>query len=221
MRRIGLRRRRRVPWMRPTELRDCGAAAFASVAWAAGHEVSVEEARDLVRTDNNGTHLVGLIHGGRTIGLESRAAREHLRRPSHDRWLGDRAPRPRSGPLRRAPAMDAPWAVGDGPEPRPHVHAPRRLRAGVQPLRRRIPADRRTAATPLACRAGSRRAAARRARCGVVRARRQLRGGRGRAPPRITAGARARLRSRAPGRRLDRRSPSWLSCWSASAPCKR
>ncbi len=60
--------------MRPTELRDCGAAAFASVAWAAGHEVSVEEARDLVRTDNNGTHLVGLIHGGRTIGLQSRAA---------------------------------------------------------------------------------------------------------------------------------------------------
>ena len=74
MRRNGLRRRRRVPWMRPTELRDCGAAAFASVAWAAGHEVSVEEARDLVRTDNNGTHLVGLIHGGRTIGLQSRAA---------------------------------------------------------------------------------------------------------------------------------------------------
>lgn len=66
--------RRRVPWMRPTELRDCGAAAFASVAWAAGHEVTVEEARDLVRTDNNGTHLVGLLHGGRTIGLESRAA---------------------------------------------------------------------------------------------------------------------------------------------------
>ena len=63
-----------MPWMRPTELRDCGAAAFASVAWAAGHEVSVEEARDLVRTDNNGTHLVGLLHGGRTIGLESRAA---------------------------------------------------------------------------------------------------------------------------------------------------
>ena len=31
----------------PTELRDCGAAAFASVAWAAGYEVSVEEARDL------------------------------------------------------------------------------------------------------------------------------------------------------------------------------
>ena len=74
MRREGLRRGRRLPWMRPTELRDCGAAAFASVAWAAGHEVSVEEARDLVRTDNNGTHLVGLLHGGRTIGLESRAA---------------------------------------------------------------------------------------------------------------------------------------------------
>ena len=68
------RRRRRVPWMRPTELRDCGAAAFASVAWAAGHEVSVEEARDLVRTDNNGTHLAGLLHGGRTIGLKARAA---------------------------------------------------------------------------------------------------------------------------------------------------
>ena len=74
MRREGFRRRRRVPWMRPTELRDCGAAAFASVAWSAGHEVSVEEARDLVRTDNNGTHLVGLIHGGRTIGLQSTAA---------------------------------------------------------------------------------------------------------------------------------------------------
>src|SRR4029078_3633858 len=74
MRRIGLRRRRRVPGLRPTEWRDVGAAAFASVAWAAGYEVSVEEARDLVRTDNNGTHLVGLIHGGRAIGLESRAA---------------------------------------------------------------------------------------------------------------------------------------------------
>ena len=74
MRRDTFRHHRRVPWMRPTELRDCGAAAFASVAWAAGHEVSVEEARDLVRTDNNGTHLVGLVHGGRAIGLESRAA---------------------------------------------------------------------------------------------------------------------------------------------------
>src|SRR4029078_12074822 len=74
MRRPNHRRRRRVPWMRPTELRDCGAAAFASVAWAAGYEVSVEEARDLVRTDNKGTHLDGLIHGGRAIGLESRAA---------------------------------------------------------------------------------------------------------------------------------------------------
>ncbi len=74
MRRSSHQRRRRVPWMRPTELRDCGAAAFASVAWAAGHEVSVEEARDLVRTDNNGTHLAGLLHGGRTIGLKARAA---------------------------------------------------------------------------------------------------------------------------------------------------
>src|SRR5262245_46655462 len=74
MRRSDVRGGRRVPWMRPTEMRDCGAAAFASVAWAAGYEVSVEEARDLVRTDNNGPHLVGLLHGGRTIGLEATAA---------------------------------------------------------------------------------------------------------------------------------------------------
>lgn len=64
----------RTRWMRPTELRDCGAAAFASVAWAAGHQVTVEEARDLVGTDANGTHLLGLVRGGRAIGLESQAA---------------------------------------------------------------------------------------------------------------------------------------------------
>ena len=144
------------------------------------------------------THPRGADHRSRVASGD-----ERLRRPSHDRGLGDRAPRPRSGPLRRAAAMDAPWAVGDGSEPRPHVHAPRRLRTGVQPLRRRVPADRGTPATPLARRAGSRRPAARRARGGVARARRQLRGGRRRAPPRITAGARARLRSRAPSRGLD------------------
>ena len=69
-----LGRAHHVPWMRPTEMRDCGAAAFASVAAAAGHHVTVEEARDLVGTDNNGTHLLGLVHGGRTVGLESQAA---------------------------------------------------------------------------------------------------------------------------------------------------
>jgi ATP-binding cassette subfamily B protein len=60
--------------MRPTEFRDCGAAAFASVAAAAGHHLTVEEARDLVRTDNTGTHLLGLVQGGREIGLDSQAA---------------------------------------------------------------------------------------------------------------------------------------------------
>ena len=45
------------------------------------------------------------------------------------------------------------------------------------------------------------------ARCGVARARRQLRGGRSGAPPRVTAGARPRLRSCAPSRRLTTRRP--------------
>ena len=99
-------------------------------------------------------HLVGLIHGGRTIGLQSRAAvsdYDGLR--TIDGWAIVHLD-PGAGHF-VVLLRWTPWAVGDGSEPRPHVHAPRRLRTGVQPLRRRIPADCGTTATPLARRAGS------------------------------------------------------------------
>lgn len=65
---------RKLPWVRVSEARDCGAAAFASLAAYHRHHLSLEEARALVGTDRDGTTLAGLRDGGRAIGLESRPA---------------------------------------------------------------------------------------------------------------------------------------------------
>lgn len=65
---------RRLPWVRMAEARDCGPAVFASVARYYQHHLSLEQARDLVGTDRNGTTLAGLRDGGRAIGLEARPA---------------------------------------------------------------------------------------------------------------------------------------------------
>jgi ABC-type bacteriocin/lantibiotic exporter with double-glycine peptidase domain len=67
-------RYRHLPWVAAVEARDCGAAAFASVARHHGHHLTLEQARQLVGTDRNGTTLAGLRDGGRAIGLESRPA---------------------------------------------------------------------------------------------------------------------------------------------------
>ncbi|MBN8469249.1 peptidase domain-containing ABC transporter [Corallococcus exiguus] len=66
---------RRLPWVRIADGRDCGAAAFASLAAYHGHHLSLEQARVLVGTDRDGTSLAGLRDGGRSIGLEARPAR--------------------------------------------------------------------------------------------------------------------------------------------------
>lgn len=65
---------RRLPWVRMVEARDCGAAVFASIARYYRHHVTLEQARELVGTDRNGTTLAGLRDGGRAIGLEARPA---------------------------------------------------------------------------------------------------------------------------------------------------
>src|SRR5262249_54405790 len=64
----------RLPWVPAVEARDCGAAAFASVARYHGHHLTLERARQLVGTDRNGTTLAGLRDAGRAIGLDSRPA---------------------------------------------------------------------------------------------------------------------------------------------------
>ncbi len=65
---------RRLPWVRVVEARDCGAAVFASVARYFRHHLTLEQARNLVGTDRNGTTLAGLRDGGRAIGLDARPA---------------------------------------------------------------------------------------------------------------------------------------------------
>ncbi|HEY0607367.1 MAG TPA: peptidase domain-containing ABC transporter [Herpetosiphonaceae bacterium] len=65
----------RVPWVRSSDGRDCGAAAFASVAAYYGHHLSLEQAREVVETDLNGTTLQGLRNGGRLVGFDARPAR--------------------------------------------------------------------------------------------------------------------------------------------------
>lgn len=65
---------RRLPWVRATEARDCGAAVFASIAGYYRHHLSLEQARQLVHADRDGTTLAGLRDGGRAIGLDARPA---------------------------------------------------------------------------------------------------------------------------------------------------
>lgn len=65
---------RRLPWVRGTEARDCGPAVFASLATYYRHHLSLEQARELVHADRDGTTLAGLRDGGRAIGLDSRPA---------------------------------------------------------------------------------------------------------------------------------------------------
>ncbi|KPL91683.1 peptidase domain-containing ABC transporter [Herpetosiphon geysericola] len=65
---------RRLPWIRASEGRDCGPSVFASVAHFYKHRITLEQARNLVGADRNGTSLAGLRDGGRAIGLESRPA---------------------------------------------------------------------------------------------------------------------------------------------------
>lgn len=66
---------RRVPWRRSSEDRDCGAAAFASVASHYGYHLTTEEARDIVRTDRTGTSMRWICEGARQIGLSARGVR--------------------------------------------------------------------------------------------------------------------------------------------------
>jgi ABC-type bacteriocin/lantibiotic exporter with double-glycine peptidase domain len=65
---------RKLPWVRVVEARDCGAAVFASIARSFRHHLTLEQARNLVGTDRNGTTLAGLRDGGRAIGLDARPA---------------------------------------------------------------------------------------------------------------------------------------------------
>lgn len=65
---------RRLPWVRVVEMRDCGAAVFASLARYYGYHITLEHARTLVGADRDGTTLAGLRDGGRAIGLDARPA---------------------------------------------------------------------------------------------------------------------------------------------------
>ncbi|HEU4324345.1 MAG TPA: peptidase domain-containing ABC transporter [Roseiflexaceae bacterium] len=65
---------RRLPWIRASDARDCGAAAFASLAAFYNHHLSLEQARELVETDRDGTSLLGMRDGGRRIGFDARPA---------------------------------------------------------------------------------------------------------------------------------------------------
>lgn len=62
-------------WKRSAEDRDCGAAAFATVATHHGHHLTVEQARELVQTDRTGTSMVHLCQAGRELGFQARGAR--------------------------------------------------------------------------------------------------------------------------------------------------
>ena len=78
----------RLRWVRSSDGRDCGAAAFASIASYYGHHLSLEQAREVVETDYNGTTLQGLRDGGRLVGFDARPARaiyealEHIQLPA-------------------------------------------------------------------------------------------------------------------------------------------
>lgn len=73
----------RVAWKRQGEDRDCGGAAFASVASYHGHHLTVEEARQLVRTDRTGTSMRWICEGARSIGLDARGVRTNYVGLSH------------------------------------------------------------------------------------------------------------------------------------------
>jgi len=61
-------------WKRSAEDRDCGAAAFATIATHHGHHLTVEQARELVQTDRTGTSMVHICQAGRAIGFDARGA---------------------------------------------------------------------------------------------------------------------------------------------------
>jgi len=66
---------RKVPWKKMAEDRDCGAAAFASIASHHGHHITVEESREIVQTDRSGTSMRWICEGSRSIGLGARGVR--------------------------------------------------------------------------------------------------------------------------------------------------
>ena len=65
---------RAASWKRAAEDRDCGAAAFATIATHHGHHLTVEQARELVQTDRTGTSMVHICQAGRAIGFDARGA---------------------------------------------------------------------------------------------------------------------------------------------------
>lgn len=65
---------RAASWKRSAEDRDCGAAAFATIATHHGHHLTVEQARELVQTDRTGTSMVHICLAGRAIGFDARGA---------------------------------------------------------------------------------------------------------------------------------------------------
>ncbi|MDR0922373.1 MAG: peptidase domain-containing ABC transporter [Lactobacillales bacterium] len=59
--------------VRQNEQRDCGAAAFATLANLHGKSLTLAAARDLTRSNTTGTTLQGLVEAGNQIGLEAKA----------------------------------------------------------------------------------------------------------------------------------------------------
>src|SRR5690242_16374357 len=68
-------RHRRFPRVWAAETRDHGAAAFASIARYFGHQITLEQARNLVDTSRKGTTLASWRDGARAMRLTAAPAR--------------------------------------------------------------------------------------------------------------------------------------------------
>ncbi len=71
-------RRRRVPYIQQTTAVDCGAACLAMTLGYHGKHVALDEVRQRVATDRNGTSLLAIIDAAESYGLQGRGVQVEL-----------------------------------------------------------------------------------------------------------------------------------------------
>ena len=78
LRRLGVRRSRRVPFVQQMEAADCGAACLSMVLAYHGRSTSLEEARVATGGTSRGATALGIVRGAEQLGMRARGVRVEL-----------------------------------------------------------------------------------------------------------------------------------------------
>src|SRR5207245_7205472 len=75
LKKLGLERRRRIPYIQQLSDTECGAACLAMVLGYHGKEVGLEEVRDVCGSSRDGMNALSVLNAGNLLGLRGRGVK--------------------------------------------------------------------------------------------------------------------------------------------------